>query len=57
MNDHMEFRSKYIRDAQGIRIIEYETDEKVKKLIVQYNQYYRIVDFFMFVVEIIILDH
>ena len=39
MNDHMEFRSKYIRDAQGIRIIEYETDEKVKKLIVQYNQY------------------
>ena len=37
MNDHMEFRSKYVRDAQNIRIIKYETDEKVKKLIVKYN--------------------
>jgi hypothetical protein len=37
MNDHIEFRRKYVKDAQSIRIIKYETDEKVKKLIVKYN--------------------
>jgi hypothetical protein len=34
MNEHMEFVSKYIRDQQGNRIIRYETDPKVKSLIV-----------------------
>jgi hypothetical protein len=34
MNDHMEFVKKYVRNEEGIRIIRYETDEKVRKLIV-----------------------
>jgi hypothetical protein len=31
----MEFVRKYVRDEKGIRIIKYETDEKVRKLIVK----------------------
>ena len=34
MKKHIEFKDKYIRNAEGLRIIRYENDEKLKKLIV-----------------------
>lgn len=33
MKQHMEFRSKYIKNNAGQKIITYETDKKVKDLI------------------------
>jgi hypothetical protein len=34
MKQHVEFRSKYVKDANGNLIITYENDKKVKSLIV-----------------------
>lgn len=51
MKKHLEFAAQYIRNADGLRIIQYEKDEKVKSLVVN-TLLFRIQDFSMSVAEI-----